>query len=811
MQPLVGENVHNNNNTNVRGEDGDLRTYLNDYVHKSGAAAELKARLKTILMSRLLSDKESITSPSDQSQKSLFVRAVNTFIMEHLNSIGFECTANVFSAESSTSSSSTLLTVPEACEVFQVPDHLSANVTDLMTLITTLQRCAKIGLHVSDCYVQATPNEAAMTLEEKLSMVEMEYNMKNKNGDDGNGSSSSSVWERRLRQREAELESLIRAEAHDQMELWRRRELEIMRHEEHKKYRSTIEEKLRECGEVEQRMKHALNLEKYEIEQRKRELEAKASEVESERTRLSSLISDRERSATLLHAELLETRDKLRTATTQLALLQEQLRDVSTQLETSQRRSSEREAELLRVRSEKERSELQHDARMSEMQRLVESQREELSQRALDIEHRLQNEQIRIQKDSQSMREQYENDDAALRRRAETLAKREEVLKKAVQDAQRAIQMSMTSNQYQQQQQQDYIYASAAYNTMSPMSVGGFIPSNVTSPSATPNVSRTAASAKIPQQLHIIEDKEDETTSLKTPPRMIPSAATLQTGPPLSAQRPSSTAKKREQRVPLNLEDDDDDDKRDRTSALLITTLMEEESSKRDDIEMSGFSKGLRDLKMKEVDERGDVEATAEKKGKAAQQKQKEQFDALQGELIANESSNRSSIESDSNSLFLDTIVKRFFSGALTLLSEKESTHRLYIAQEESDWFGETQQDEFDSRDNIIKAQKAKEEQEEEKKKQAALAEENPLLAELMRIQAEAKNQKTQPEHKTTTTSSPMLEQPIPSSTSPKVSKKPASSYFGTISESSYSSSSDSIRLVKKKDDDNDDDSDGGF
>ena len=427
----------------------EMKAKLLSSLQEGGKLGTLRAGIRHAMFGGLVgatdSSAPSLLSPTEaaaaaaaapggsvrRAKKPLSQLAVDVVVLEYLETAGYHFSQSVFVAESNLSATpaDNRMRTCDAHAVLCDPCTTHPAVAPLLGCVSALRRRG-----ACDAEVQCGEQDV-QRLDYKLQLIDEDYHHRlaeRQGGGGGGGGCRPSVNER-LRRYQEELDAGFEKRVADEVERVRRTELSEMRLREHARYEAALAERAREADARERREQHELQLEKYAVQARQRELEVMTAQLERERAEHASAGQGRESALATLQRESVEAEELRVRMEGEAALLRAELaaaRELATELQVRQRRYAE---ELARVQAEAERASETRAEEWSRYQREKNAVLEEYQHKILEGDLTLQNalEEARREAARREAGRKREHEAEMARARTQAVRERDDVRREA--------------------------------------------------------------------------------------------------------------------------------------------------------------------------------------------------------------------------------------------------------------------------------------------------------------------------------------------------------------------------------------------
>lgn len=348
-----------------------LQRNIHSYLQETGAVRTMKGHVRALVLGDIAKATggfpRAATSRGGALHGSVVAGTADALVEAYLQASGRSNTHSVFTAEADLPSSGAnasaelgqLLGLSAAAVEGQ--DVLLAVIAELLQTAHE-RRSGALASRVSTG-VQASPEVAATTLEEKLAWVDANtrYQHAQKAG------ASRDAWEARMRMHEATLKDQLARDSALELARWKERELVAMRREEEEKFRVKLHARIAALAETEQASQHQISTERFKVEQLRREVELRGLTLDTEKATSARLAAAREQSVEAARKEADDLRHKLAEAISGIATLEREAASARSETRQYRQRAGELEVDLRLAQSELERVRRTESARTAMM------------------------------------------------------------------------------------------------------------------------------------------------------------------------------------------------------------------------------------------------------------------------------------------------------------------------------------------------------------------------------------------------------------------------------------------------------------
>ena len=273
-----------------------------------------------------------------------------------------------------------------------------------------------------------------LRLDHKLQMIDEEFSTLRL----AKAANGPSV-EQRIRTYQEDIDREAEKRVKEEVDAWRQRELTRMRLEEASAYETKLRDRLLEVAEKERQVSHDLQMEKYALQSRSREMEYQSAQLEKERADFSLVLASREANFSSVQQEVLQKDETIHKLESELHALVAELkatRDVSRELQANQKTYND---EIHRVQRENQRETERRSLEWTRYQEEKNNILAEYQHKILENDLVLQNkvEEVRREFDAREVRTKHEYA-LELKRAKEGLGATEESMRKEVEKEVRA-------------------------------------------------------------------------------------------------------------------------------------------------------------------------------------------------------------------------------------------------------------------------------------------------------------------------------------------------------------------------------------
>ena len=314
---------------------------LHSMFHQMGVAGQLKANLRTMVLSNLhrgsLAAKQGQAHvvPEEVAPPPLLMRAVDSLILEHLKLSGYHFSEHVFSGESSVQHGA--LRMADTLKVLRLrslsddadgpglqnvylanePMEISTGtpllhvMTTLASLVTTTQQKT---YQVESKGMQADSREVP-SIDARLRSIDEEYREHHRQH-----SKTTYTAEEMMKRYQEEIDRRAADEIRTEIERLKRAEIAQMRMEEAARHNRDFQDKVAEMKLREKELEHNLNMQRIALEQKEHQLELKARNFDVERAQLEQKLKAQREAAVGAQAQLKDMMERSRKLEQQVLL-----------------------------------------------------------------------------------------------------------------------------------------------------------------------------------------------------------------------------------------------------------------------------------------------------------------------------------------------------------------------------------------------------------------------------------------------------------------------------------------------------------
>ncbi|KAJ9469488.1 hypothetical protein DIPPA_24973, partial [Diplonema papillatum] len=317
----------------------EVKQRLYDRLQAGGKLCALRAGVRKVMFQDLSRRGDAVAKGPEG--KSLSQMAVDTVVLHYLKAASYHFSHSVFVSEASLTAGPHKLSLDDAHRVLSDRNTTHSCILPLLDTLRKIHQSTAVD-------ASAQVGEQDITrLDYKLQQIDEDFRLCREQA------TAPSARER-LRRYEEELQRESKKALAEEIERVKAGELSKMRLDEAAKYERKLTERLAELAEQDRGMQHEVQMEKFSLQARQREVEFQAVQLDKERAEHASMLKSREAMYHTLQKDLVAKQDAVSTLELQLQTTKAELRtsrDICAELQAKQAHHA---AQIIRIQKQQD-------------------------------------------------------------------------------------------------------------------------------------------------------------------------------------------------------------------------------------------------------------------------------------------------------------------------------------------------------------------------------------------------------------------------------------------------------------------------